>query len=115
VVDAGDGGPLDTGFTGGWTGIAPGALLVPAHWAELAPDALAAQLARRQAVAGAGLHTRGVLGALLFNLVGAGLVLGFAPGADPTATILIDSLTELATESRASRIEEALRAAEAAA
>jgi hypothetical protein len=38
-----------------------------------------------------------------------------APGADPTATILIDSLTELATESRASRIEEALRAAEAAA
>jgi hypothetical protein len=38
-----------------------------------------------------------------------------APGADPTATILIDSLAELAAESRSSRIEEALRAADAAA
>ena len=97
VVDAGDGGPLDTGFTGGWTGIAPGALLVPAHWAELAPDALAAQLARRQVVAHAGLHTRGVLGALLFNLVGAGLVLGFAPGADPTTAAGLVTVVAWAT------------------
>jgi hypothetical protein len=97
VVDAGDGDALDTGFTGGWAGIAPVALLVPAHWAELAPDALAAQLARRQAVARAGLHTRGVLGALLFNVVGAGLVLGFAPGADATTAAGLVTLVAWAT------------------
>jgi hypothetical protein len=38
-----------------------------------------------------------------------------APMADPTATMLLDSLVELAVESRASRLEEAVRAAEAAA
>jgi hypothetical protein len=37
------------------------------------------------------------------------------PLADPTATTLVDSLVELAIESRASRLEEAVRAAEAAA
>lgn len=37
------------------------------------------------------------------------------PMADPTATMLLDSLVELAVESRASRLEEAVRAAEAAA
>jgi hypothetical protein len=35
--------------------------------------------------------------------------------ADPTATILTDALVELAVETRASRLEEAVRAAEAAA
>ncbi|MGO4707018.1 glycoside hydrolase family 2 protein [Microvirga sp. 2MCAF38] len=38
-----------------------------------------------------------------------------APLADPTATILTDSLLELSIESRAARLEEAVRAAEAAA
>ncbi len=38
-----------------------------------------------------------------------------APMADPTATMLLDSLLELAVEARASRLEEAVRAAEAAA
>ncbi|WP_445501011.1 glycoside hydrolase family 2 protein [Microvirga sp. G4-2] len=38
-----------------------------------------------------------------------------APMADPTATMLMDALVELAVESRAARLEEAVRAAEAAA
>ena len=38
-----------------------------------------------------------------------------APLADPSATMLIDALVELAVESRAARLEEAVRAAEAAA
>jgi hypothetical protein len=38
-----------------------------------------------------------------------------APMADPTATMLLDSMVELALESRTQRIEEAVRAAEAAA
>jgi hypothetical protein len=37
------------------------------------------------------------------------------PGSDPTATILADSLIELAVDARAQRLEEAVRAAEAAA
>ena len=37
------------------------------------------------------------------------------PLADPTATMLTDALVELAVESRAARLEEAVRAAEAAA
>ena len=38
-----------------------------------------------------------------------------APMADPTATVLLDTLVELAVEARAPRLEEAVRAAEAAA
>jgi hypothetical protein len=38
-----------------------------------------------------------------------------APAADPTATVLLDTLVELAVEARAPRLEEAVRAAEAAA
>ncbi|HEY8564256.1 MAG TPA: sugar-binding domain-containing protein [Beijerinckiaceae bacterium] len=38
-----------------------------------------------------------------------------APLADPTATMLLDGLTELSVEARAPRLEEAIRAAEAAA
>ena len=38
-----------------------------------------------------------------------------APMADPTATMLLDSLVELAVEARAPRLEDAVRAAEAAA
>jgi hypothetical protein len=37
------------------------------------------------------------------------------PGADPTATVLTDALVELALEARSARLEEAVRAAEAAA
>jgi hypothetical protein len=38
-----------------------------------------------------------------------------APMADPNATRLLDSLVELAVEARAPRLEDAVRAAEAAA
>jgi hypothetical protein len=37
------------------------------------------------------------------------------PGVDPTATVLLDALLELAVETRAARLEEAVRAAERAA
>jgi hypothetical protein len=72
----------DAGFTGGWTGAAGRTLLVPAHWARLARPALVAQLARRRALTEWGLHVRGTLGALAWNLTGFALVLGLAPGAD---------------------------------
>jgi hypothetical protein len=38
-----------------------------------------------------------------------------APGVDPTATMMLDNLIQLATEARAPRLEDAVRAAEAAA
>ena len=37
------------------------------------------------------------------------------PGLDPTATVLLDALVDLAMEARATRLDEAVRAAEAAA
>jgi hypothetical protein len=42
-------------------------------------------------------------------------VLRDEPGLDPTATVLTDALVDLAVEARAQRLEEAVRAAEAAA
>jgi hypothetical protein len=54
-------------------------------------------------------YGRGRLGASTFRLF------QDPAQADPTATVLLDSLVELAVESRASRLEEAVRAAEAAA
>jgi hypothetical protein len=77
VVDAGD-----SGFTGGFAGVTARTLWVPAHWAALPPPVLAAQLARRRACATGGLHARGVVGALAWNLAGLAAVLRFAPGAD---------------------------------
>jgi hypothetical protein len=77
VVDAGD-----PGFTGGFTGVTARTLWVPAHWVALPAPVLAAQLARRRAVAGRGLHARGVAGALAWNLAGLAGVLLLAPGAD---------------------------------
>lgn len=60
----------DEGFVGGWSGILPRTLVVPLRWERLPVDALAAQLARRQAVAESGAHVRGVLGAIIWNTVG---------------------------------------------
>jgi hypothetical protein len=54
-------------------------------------------------------YGRGRLVATTFRL------LRDAPSADPTATVLLDSLVDLAMEARSPRIEEAVRAAEAAA
>jgi hypothetical protein len=64
----------DETFVGGWTGLAPRTLWVPARWAELPEPVLRAQLARRRAVQ-RGAHLRGVALALLWNVAGLALVL----------------------------------------
>jgi len=60
----------DESFVGGWSSILPRTLIVPLRWGTLPVHALAAQLARRKAVADSGAHTRGVLGALMWNTIG---------------------------------------------
>ena len=60
----------DEGFVGGWSSVLPRTLVVPRRWERLPVEALAAQLARRVAVAHRGAHLRGVLGAIAFNTVG---------------------------------------------
>lgn len=60
----------DEGFVGGWSSLVPRTLIVPLRWGTLPVDALAVQLARRKAVAESGAHTRGVLGALVWNTLG---------------------------------------------
>ncbi|MFN5581255.1 hypothetical protein [Gemmatimonas sp.] len=60
----------DEGFVGGWSSLWPRTLLVPMRWGTLPVRVLAAQLARRKAVADSGAHLRGVLGALLWNTIG---------------------------------------------
>ncbi len=60
----------DEGFVGGWSSLLPRTLVVPRRWERLPVDALAAQLARRVAVAQRGAHVRGVLGAIAFNTLG---------------------------------------------
>jgi hypothetical protein len=74
----------DPGFTGGWIGVRAPVLWVPAHWHALPREVLVAQLARQRAVAGLGLHRRGVLGALVWNAAGLAAVLAVVPAADPT-------------------------------
>lgn len=64
----------DEGFVGGWSSVVPRTLVVPRRWELLPVEVLAAQLARRQAVAASGAHTRGVLGAIVWNTVGFVLV-----------------------------------------
>lgn len=73
----------DAAFTGGWVGPAGRTLWLPEHWVRsLAPDELAAQLARRAAVR---VHRwRGVAAALLWNGVGFAMALQ-APGGGATS------------------------------
>ena len=115
VVAAGD-----ESFVGGWTGLAPRTLWVPAHWAELPESALRAQLARRRAVQG-GAHVRGMALAVGWNLAGLALALWgagvdarSAAGAVTLMLLLVPwtflGLLVLPTPSRA-----AVRAADAAA
>jgi hypothetical protein len=75
----------DEGFVGGWSGIAPGTLVVPRAWATLPEAALAAQLARRRVVAERGAHRRGVLGAIAWNTTGYALVLWLSGATPATA------------------------------
>lgn len=69
VVDADD-----AGFVGGWSGIRPRTLVVPARWLSLPDAPLLAVLRRRQAIAASGAHRRGVLGAVAWNTLGASVV-----------------------------------------
>jgi hypothetical protein len=79
----------DEGFVGGWSGIAPRRLVLPARWLELPDDALVAALQRRRIIAESGAHLRGVLGAVTWNTLGFVLVLAlFVPGLGTAAGIL---------------------------
>jgi hypothetical protein len=64
----------DEGFVGGWSGITPGRLIVPARWLTLPDDALVATLERRRIIAESGAHLRGVFGAVAWNTLGMALV-----------------------------------------
>lgn len=65
----------DEGFVGGWSGIFPRVLVLPAHWLDLPDDALVAALRRRRIIAESGAHRRGVLGAVAWNTLGGASVL----------------------------------------
>lgn len=65
----------DEGFVGGWSGIVPRRLLLPAKWLSLPDDALLATLKRRRIIAESGAHLRGVLAAVAWNTIGFALVL----------------------------------------
>ena len=68
----------DEGFVGGWSGIRARELIVPLHWASLSESALGATLVRRRIIGESGAHTRGVLGAIVWNSVGFVAVLALA-------------------------------------
>jgi hypothetical protein len=68
----------DEGFVGGWSGIAPRRLVLPARWLELPDDALVAVLQRRRIIAESGAHLRGVVGAITWNTLGVAIVLALS-------------------------------------
>jgi hypothetical protein len=65
----------DEGFVGGWSGIVPRRLVLPATWLSLPDDALLATLTRRRIIAESGAHLRGVLAAIAWNTLGFAVVL----------------------------------------
>jgi hypothetical protein len=65
----------DESFVGGWAGIRARRLVVPTQWASLPSAVLVALFARRRVIARSGAHWRGVIGAVLWNCVGFGLVI----------------------------------------
>ncbi len=65
----------DEGFVGGWSGISGRTLLLPVRWLALPDEALVAVLVRRRLIAESGAHRRGVLGATVWNTLGAAVVL----------------------------------------
>lgn len=72
----------DEGFTGGWVGL-PGLdmEIQPASWdLILTPEELSAQSLRRIGVVGSGSRFRGILWAIIFNLVGFVLIANFLVG-----------------------------------
>ena len=60
----------DESFVGGWSGLTPRTLVVPARWAQLPEPALAAMLLRRAIAGTSGAHIRGVIGAVVWNTLG---------------------------------------------
>jgi len=79
----------DEGFVGGWGSLLPRTLVAPRRWEVLPADVLAAQLARRAAVADSGAHVRGVLGAIAFNTLGFVVVLQLTGAAPATAAGIV--------------------------
>lgn len=76
----------DEGFVGGWSGIVPGRLMLPAHWLELPDDALVAVLRRRRIIAESGAHRNGVIAAILWNTAGLALVVALTGAQLATAS-----------------------------
>jgi hypothetical protein len=68
----------DEGFVGGWNGITPRRLVLPARWLELPDDLLIAALQRRRIIAESGAHLRGVIGAVAWNTLGLLIVLALS-------------------------------------
>jgi len=68
----------DEGFVGGWNGITPRRLVLPARWLELPDDLLVAALQRRRIIAESGAHLRGVIGAVAWNTLGVMIVLSLS-------------------------------------
>ncbi len=68
----------DEGFVGGWSGIVPRRLLLPATWLSLPDDALLATLKRRRIIVESGAHLRGVLAAIAWNTLGLCLVIALS-------------------------------------
>ncbi|HYW32230.1 MAG TPA: hypothetical protein VE869_12035 [Gemmatimonas sp.] len=69
VVESGD-----EAFSGGWLGLWPSTLVVPASWLQKPLPWLQAALVRRVVAARSGAHTRGVLLAVAWNTFGFALV-----------------------------------------
>jgi hypothetical protein len=68
----------DEGFVGGWNGITPRRLVLPARWLELPDDLLVAALQRRRIIAESGAHLRGVMGAVAWNTLGVMIVVALS-------------------------------------
>lgn len=67
---------VDEGFVGGYATMRGGQLLLPERWASLPQEALHASVVRRELLRRSGAHTRGAIGALLWNTLGFTAVLG---------------------------------------
>ncbi len=75
----------DEGYVGGWSGIGARKLIVPLHWASLSESALMATLVRRRIIGESGAHTRGVIGAMVWNSIGFVAVLALTGATMATA------------------------------
>lgn len=79
----------DEAFSGGWVGIRPAELVVPASWMQKPLPWLQAALLRRAVIARSGAHTRGVLLAAAWNTIGFVLVSTLVSGDLGTAAGIV--------------------------